>query len=168
MKVKVFAACLLALSLTAPLLAQGGRGKAEVTINGKAISIDYGRPNWGGQDRLAAAPVGTVWRLGMNLATHIETSGDLKVGSTTLKAGKYTLWAKRTGADTWALLFHPKTGAWGAPSPSDGFVAETPLKVSKAGAAVEQLTISLSDNKGKAGIKIEWGNAVLSGELGVL
>ncbi len=165
MKVKLIALCMSMMLFAAPLLAQTGRGVAEVTINGKKISIDYGRPSWGGKDRLADAPVGFIWRLGMNLATHIETAADLTIAGKTVAAGKYTLWAKRTGDNAWALLFHPKTGAWGFPSPESGFIAELPLKLEKAKEAADLLTISLADNKGKAGIKIQWGTALLTGSL---
>lgn len=165
-KAEVIAKLKRAGELREALVAQG-RGKAEATINGKTISIDYGRPSWGGQDRLAAAPVGFIWRLGSNMATHIETAGDLTVGGKTVAAGKYTLWAKRTGENSWALLFNPKTGVWGAPGLKDGFIAEAPLKLERAASATDLLTISLADAKGKAAIKIEWGNAVLSGSFDV-
>src|SRR4051812_48962744 len=93
--------CLVAICLTVPAFAQAGREKATATIKGKTLTITYGTPSWGGQDRLAAATTGTVWRLGMNQATEIESTGDLVVGGTTLPAGKYSLWAKKTGDNTW-------------------------------------------------------------------
>jgi hypothetical protein len=167
MKSKAVALCVSIALVAIPLFAQGNRGTAEATIKGKKISIDYGRPNWGGQDRLGKAPVGFVWRLGMNQATHIETAADLMVGGKQVKAGKYTLWAKRTGQNEWVLLFHPKTGVWGVPSPQEGFIAETPLKFEKTGSSVEQLTISLADSNGKAAIKILWGDASLTGSFDV-
>jgi len=108
-----------------------------------------------------------VWRLGMNQATEITSSGDLSVGGTELKAGKYTLWVRKTGEDTWTLAFHPKTGIWGAPAQTEGFVAETPLKLEKAADSAETLVIALADSKGDAHIKIHWGTALLTGSFGV-
>jgi hypothetical protein len=155
-------------ALVAIAVAQGAaRGKAEATVNGKAITIDYGRPSLKGRDILSLAPQGMVWRLGMNMSTSIETAGDLVVAGNELKAGKYSLWAKKTGPDSWTLAFHPKTGVWGAPGLKDGFIAELPLKTEKVADSAEQLTISLADNKGKAGIKIHWGTASLSGSFDV-
>lgn len=148
-------------------LAQGNRGTAEVTIKGKKISIDYGRPNWGGEDRLAQLPVGGVWRLGMNMATVIDSAADLTVSGKPLKAGKYSLWVKRTGDKTFILAFHPKTGIWGVPEMKEGYVAELPLKLETASAAADQLSISLAEAKGQAMIKIHWGTSQLTGSFGV-
>ena len=149
--------------------AQGSndRGAAEVTVKGTKISISYGRPALNGRDLTAQAPVGTVWRLGKNEATEITTSGDLEIAGTKLPAGKYTLWAKKVGDKEWHLAFHPKTGVWGAPPLTEGYVAEMPLTFSSAGTSVEMLTISLSDHAGKAEIEIEWGTLRLTGDLGV-
>jgi hypothetical protein len=146
----------------------GGRGKAEATVKGAKISIDYGRPTLGGKaSRLGEATDGMVWRLGMNKATHIETSGDLTVAGKPVKAGTYTLWAKKVSGNNWLLCFHPSTGVWGAPELTTGFIAELPLKLEKAGNSEDQLVIGLSDAKGKAAIRIQWGQDVLSGAFDV-
>jgi hypothetical protein len=169
MKLRNLILCIVALCLAVPALAQmnAARGKAEATINGKKVTIDYGRPNLQGRDMLSQAKPGMVWRLGMNGATHIESEGDLMIAGKTLKAGKYSLWAKKVGDDKWVLAFHPKTGIWGSPEMTEGFVAELPLTTTAAKDSAEQLTISLDDMKGKAGIKIQWGTALLSGSFGV-
>jgi len=120
-----------------------------------------------GRDVLAQAPVGTVWRVGMNAATEITTAADLTVGGKELKAGKYSLWVRRTGEDAWTLAFHPKTGVWGAPPLKEGYVAELPLKLEKASDSMEMLTISLADAKGEGEVKIHWGTALMSGKFGV-
>jgi len=160
------------LCLAAAAFAQSNRGAAEVTVKGKKISIDYGRPHLGGHG-VSELPAGAVWRLGMNEATRIETAGDLGIGSHTLKAGKYTLWVKRTGENSWTLAFHPKTEGqngrrlWGEPPMTEGFVAELPLTAEKATDSVDQVTISLAEAKGKGWIKIQWGNDLLSGSFDV-
>jgi len=156
------------ICLAASVWAQDSvRGNAEVTIKGKKISVNYGRPTARGRDLLSLAPVGTVWRVGMNEATHIETAADLMVGGKLVKAGKYTLWVKKTGANSWTLNFHPQTGVWGQPELTQGYIAEIPLTLSKAANPAEQMTITLSDNKGNAAIKIQWGTFLLSGSMGV-
>ncbi len=156
------------LCLAVSALAQNNRGAAEVAIKGGKITIDYGRPSLHGEaSRLGEATDGMVWRLGMNQATHIETSRDLLVGGKEVKAGKYTLWAKKVSGTNWLLLFHPKTGVWGEPPLTEGFIAQLPLKFEKATDAVDQLTISLADAKGKAWIKIQWGKDVLTGSFDV-
>jgi hypothetical protein len=136
-------------------------------VKGKKISINYGRPAMKGRDLLAQAPVGTVWRVGMNQATEITTDADLLVGGKELKAGKYSLWVRRTGDDAWTLAFHPKTGVWGAPALKEGYVAELPLKLEKATDSTEMLTINLADANGDGEVKIHWGTTVMSGKFGV-
>jgi len=147
--------------------APAARGDAAATVKGKKISINYGRPNLKGRDLLAQAPVGTVWRVGANQATEITTEGDLLVGDKELKAGKYSLWVRRTGEDTWTLAFHPKTGVWGAPPLKEGYAAELPLKLEKATDSLDLLTINLADADGQGEVKIHWGTALMSGKFGV-
>lgn len=143
------------------------RADAKATIKGKELSINYGRPNLKGRDLLAQAPVGTVWRVGMNQATEFTTAANLSIGGQELKAGKYSLWVRRTGDETWTLAFHPKTGIWGAPAQKEGYVAELPLKLEKAADSMELLTINLADVKGEGEVKIHWGTALMSGKFGV-
>jgi Protein of unknown function (DUF2911) len=168
-KLTLCAAMLCAFAAIA--VAQGNRGKAEATIKGKLITIDYGRPPLGSHS-VTELPVGGVWRLGMNQATRIDTAGDLGVGGETVKAGAYTLWVKRTGDSSWVLAFHPKTEVngkplWGAPPQTAGFIAQTPLKLEKAKDSADQVTITLADAMGKAAFRVQWGSDVLTGSFDV-
>src|SRR4029453_11046338 len=172
MNVKKLVLCAAMLCAFAAIaVAQGNRGKAEATIKGKLITIDYGRPPRGSHS-VTELPVGGVWRLGMNQATRIDTAGDLGVGGKTVKAGAYTLWIKATGENTWALAFHPKTEnngkpLWGQPEQTSGFIAETPLKFAKAKDSADQVTIKLANAKGKAAFSVQWGTDVLTGSFDV-
>jgi hypothetical protein len=148
-------------------LSQGNRGTAEVTIKGKKISINYGRPTLRGQDPLSRLPVGGVWRLGMNQPTQIDSGADLTVAGKEIKAGKYSLWVRRTGEQSWLLAFHSTVPAWGVPELKEGYVAELPLKLASTSESAEQLTISLAEDKGQAAVKIHWGTAQLTGSFGV-
>ncbi|HEY6333316.1 MAG TPA: DUF2911 domain-containing protein [Blastocatellia bacterium] len=170
MSTKFVISLVLALCFVVPAIGQGGaRGTADATVGGKAVSITYGRPNWGGTDRMSQMPVGFVWRLGMNQATEINSAGTIVLeGGKTLPAGKYTLWVKRDGDNSWKLEFNSKTGIWGAPTPTDGFIAETPLNLTKGGATVEQLTIGLAaKGKDTAAVDIKWGTNELTGAFKV-
>ncbi|HYX41000.1 MAG TPA: DUF2911 domain-containing protein [Pyrinomonadaceae bacterium] len=169
MSLRKFAIIVLVLGFAIACVAQQAskRGTAEATINGKKVSISYGRPSLQGRDMLAQATPGTVWRVGMNEATEITTDGTLVVDGKELKNGKYTLWVRKTGDNTWTLAFHPKTGVWGRPPLTEGYAAETPLTLSKASDSAEQLVIDLADKSGAAEIKIHWGTALLTGTFGV-
>ena len=79
-KLVLCAATLCALVAVAGAQMNAPRGKAEATIKGKQLTIDYGQPSLKGRDIFAMVQPGMVWRLGMNQATQIETTGDLVVG----------------------------------------------------------------------------------------
>src|SRR3989442_8188602 len=113
---------------------KSSRGLASVTINGKKISIDYGQPDMKGRDLLGMAPVGTVWRLGMNEATELKTDVALKFKDLIVKPGKYTLWSKRTGTDSWNLIVNKKTSIWGTEYDSKSDLGSTPLTSTKLAA----------------------------------
>lgn len=156
------------LSIASVALAQGGsRGTATVTIGGKQISIDYGRPSLGGRDMLAQATVGTVWRVGMNQPTVIETAANLSVGGKEVKAGKYSLWMKKTSEANWTLAFHPTVPNWGKPELTEGYVAETSMKLGKAPNSVDLLTISLAAQGNKALMTVHWGGSEFTGSFDV-
>lgn len=168
MRLRNLASCFALLLLYTAAMAQSGNpGKTEAVINGKKVTITYGRPNLGGRDVLSLAQPGTVWRLGKDWATEIESQGDLMFGTTIIKAGKYSLWAKKTGENSWVLLAHPKTRVWGFPPLTDGFLAEAPLRLTRGASSAEELVITLANDKGKASVTIQWGTALLSGSIGV-
>ena len=145
--IAAMAVLVLTTLATLPAVAQETRGKAEATIKGRKISIDYGRPSLQGRDMIGMAKPGMTWRLGMDDATEIQTAATLVVGGKELKPGKYSLWARKTGATEWTLAFHPQTGVWGDPPLETGYVAQVPLKLEKVANSAEQLTINLAANK---------------------
>ena len=53
------------------------------------------------------------------------------------------------------------------PELKEGYIAELPLKTEKVAESAEQLTISLTDDNGKAAIKIHWGTVALTGAFDV-
>src|SRR5512141_1369365 len=69
-------------------------GKAEETLGGKKIVIEYSRPKMAdpktGQPRKimgGLVPYGEVWRTGANEATSLKTDADLDIGGATVPAG---------------------------------------------------------------------------------
>ena len=139
--------------------AQSNRGQAKATVNGATVTIDYGRPTLQGRDMLAKAPPGTVWRMGMNEATVLTTSGDLMFGDVEIPKGSYSLWARRADEKTWHLVFNKQTGQWGTQHDASQDFAEVPLEWSKKDDGTEQFTIQLSDS---GTFTMLWGKDVLS------
>lgn len=154
------------LALACSVFAQeSNRGTAEITINGKKISINYGRPSLHGRDLLSQAPVGTVWRLGMNEPTTIETAADLTVGGKAVTAGKYSLWMKRISDESWIVAFHPTVPRWGKPELTTGYIAELPVQIVKAGEPADLLTVSLANKQSDVQLTIHWGSSEFVGSF---
>jgi Protein of unknown function (DUF2911) len=90
------------------------RDSVSGTINGAAITINYGSPSvkgrkiWGG-----LVPYDTVWRTGANEATRFTTSKDIWVEGKKLPAGTYGFFAIPT-ENTWTLIFNSIPNQWGA------------------------------------------------------
>ncbi|HZU23227.1 MAG TPA: DUF2911 domain-containing protein [Terriglobales bacterium] len=142
-------------------------GTAQVTLNGKNITIDYSRPHThdpktheqrkmiGGTE-----PYGKPWRAGANEATTLKTQADLDIGGTSVPAGTYTLYAlPEEGKMT--LIISKKTGQWGIPYPGEqDDLARIPMQFNgNTGKDTEQFTISFA-KKGNdsADMHFTWEN----------
>ena len=153
---------LVAASFAAIGSAQGNpRGKATLTLNGKAISVEFGRPSLKGRttdDMLGKLPSGGVWRLGADTSTTFKTDADLDFTHGVLPAGTYSLWLQRgEGSDSWNLVFNRKHGQWGTDHDASQDALSVPVKGSKAGNPIETLTITLKKSNGGGVLDIQWG-----------
>lgn len=128
------------------------RGEVRVTLAGKPIVVDYGRPSLKGRDMLGKAEVGQEWRMGADGATTLDTPVTLTFGSTVVPPGEYVLRAKKVTATDWTLLVQ-KDGAT---------TAEVPLVASPLDASVELFTIDLAEEEGQGMFRMSWGNRALS------
>jgi hypothetical protein len=135
--------------------------KSEWTAGGANISITYGRPYLKGRALNDVVPPGQPWRTGADEATTLVTDKALKFGSVEVPAGTYTLYTL-PGENDWQLIISKKTGQWGIPYPAGQDLGRVPMKVEKAAAPVEQLTISIDDTPGGGTLKVSWGTTVAS------
>ena len=134
----------------AEVRAQAPRGEAKLTLAGKKIGIDYGRPALKGRDMLGQLPAGQSWRMGADSDTTLQTAGDLSFGTIVLPKGKYVLTALRSADNKWTLV---ATG---------DKVVEIPLAAETLTAPVELFTIELSA-KGSGGLLVtKWQTLQLS------
>ena len=166
--IKMLAVIGLAVLGTLPLGAQGNpRGNASLSLNGKAVSVEYGRPSLKGRSvdaLLGKLKPGGVWRLGADKSTTFMTETDLSFGSVTVPKGTYSLWA-RHDADGWKLVFNKQHGQWGTEHDAAQDLAAVPLKESKASKPAEQVTINLSKAGAGGEVTIEWGDMKLAGDF---
>jgi len=128
------------------------------TIDGAAITIEYGRPFMKGRPDAEVMPPGTPWRTGADEATILTTDKPLKFGSVSLPAGTHTINTQPGGK--WEIIFGKlsKPGQWGVPYNASLEVSRAPITVTKLAKPVEQLTISIDDTPQGATLRIEWGS----------
>jgi len=162
-KLAIAVLCLvMGVGLTSVAFAQHNpRGSSTITVKGKVVSVDYGRPALKGRttdELLGRLTSGGMWRLGADSSTTFKTGIDLAFGDVVVPAGEYSIWMQRQADNSWKLLFDKQHGQWGepAPNPSDCFAA-VPLTESKPASSAELVTITLSKAPGGGTITIEWG-----------
>ncbi|HEY8549484.1 MAG TPA: DUF2911 domain-containing protein [Vicinamibacterales bacterium] len=132
--------------------------RAEWTVDGAKIAIEYGRPSLKGRPESQLMPAGKPWRTGADEATVLTTDKPLKFGSLSVPAGTYTI-NTQPGESEWQLILGKleKKGQWGVPYNPALEIGRAPMKVSKTSSPVEQLTISVDDTAEGGTLRIEWG-----------
>jgi len=119
--------------------------KAEATINGKKITIDYSAPSKRNRVIMGElVPYGKVWRTGANAATTLTTEADLMIGSLHVPAGKYTLYTI-PGEKEWTLIVNKQTGQWGTDYDETKDLGRAKIKVAAVKDTVETFTIGIGD-----------------------
>ncbi len=99
-------------ALTVPVASP--RATVSQTVGLTTLDVTYNRPAmkgrkvWGG-----LVPFGQVWRAGADENTVVAFSSPVKVGGTTLPAGRYGLHMLPT-ATTWTVMFSSQSHGWGS------------------------------------------------------
>jgi hypothetical protein len=84
-------------------------------IGETTIDIDYSAPSvkgrtiWGGLEKY-----GVVWRAGADANTTFSFDKDVKIGGTTVPAGKYGFFIIPNEDDDWVIILNKKNDGWGA------------------------------------------------------
>jgi hypothetical protein len=155
------------IALIGAAAAQGNRVSphetAELTLNGKKITVTYGRPSMKGRKIVGGlVPYGQVWRTGADEATVLTTEADLTIGALAIPKGSYSIFTlpSETG---WKLIVNKVDKQWGAFSYDEKQdLGRVDMKVGKTSGPVEQFTITLG-NAGNGGVmKLEWENTSAS------
>jgi hypothetical protein len=129
--------------------------KAEGTINGAKIVIDYSTPFVKGRKIFGGLePYGKVWRTGANEATTFEVSKDVKVEGKDLPKGKYALFTI-PGENEWTIIFNKTTNQWGAFKYKEADDAlRVTVKPGKTEKLIEQFNIAIEGSK----VVLRWEN----------
>jgi len=134
------------------------QGKAQATIGGANVTIEYGRPTLKGRDISKLIAPGQMWRIGADMPTTIESDADLDFGGTRVPKGKHVLLARLVAPGQWSLVVSSQPVSHYEPSAK---VAEVPMEAQSLNAPVDELTITLSNDGGRGVIEISWGTQKL-------
>ena len=140
--------------------AQGGRlsphETVSATIDGAKISVTYGRPYMRGRMIMGGlVPYGAVWRTGADEATTLVTDKALRVGSTQVPAGTYTLYTL-PDEKAWTLIINRQTGQDGTEYTPARDLARIEMQVGSTRMPVEQLTLTLNDTQAGGELTLQW------------
>jgi hypothetical protein len=149
------------IGLGAAALAQGNpRGTTSLTLKGKTVSVEYGRPSLKGRtvdQMLGELKAGGFWRMGADKSTTFSTGLELAFGDVTVPAGEYSLWMQKEADGSWKLVFNKQHGQWGTQHDAAQDLVSVPLKESKLSEPVEMVTITLAEAGEGGVISVEWG-----------
>jgi hypothetical protein len=103
-------------------------------------------------------PYGQVWRTGANPATSFVTTTELKIGSLTVPAGKYTLYTMPAAPGTpWQLIINKQTGQWGTEYHQDKDLGRVPMTGATLPKSQERMSISFDKTTGHSTVlHIRW------------
>jgi len=148
-------ACCTLLAVTA--FAQSGEAKsaplsppatAQVSLNGRSVTIHYNSPRLKGRTIGASiVPYGEIWRTGANPATTLITETNLKIGTLDVPAGTYTLYTL-PNARQWLLIVNKQTGQWGTEYNQSQDLGRTPMTGKTLPASQENMSISFENTHG--------------------
>ena len=149
------------------------RATAQVTLSGprgssltpQTIRINYGQPHLRGRalHTSGLVPLDSVWRLGANEATELETSVDLTIGGQLVPKGKYSLFALPTAAG-WKLIINKNTGQWGTNYAAEHDLVRVDLRQRTLTQPAESFSMWLipTPNTASGELRFAWGAAELS------
>lgn len=131
----------------------------------QTIRIDYGQPHLRGRALHAGGlvPLDSVWRLGANEATELETTIDLTIGGQAVPKGKYSLFALPS-ASGWKLIVNKNTGQWGTNYAAEHDLVRVDLRKRTLTQPVESFSMWLipTQNSASGELRFAWGDAELS------
>jgi hypothetical protein len=148
-------ALVLTLAVPAASLA-AARGNPKVTVAGKEVSVEYGRPELQGRDMLSKLAVGDSWRMGADSPTSLKTAADLSFGAVVVPAGEYILKLTRAEGDGWLMNVLRKSAAGAGDK-----LVDVPLEATPLDASVEAFTIELTGSGNAGTLALMWGKTAL-------
>jgi hypothetical protein len=138
-----------------------GRGRAEGSVGGASIVVDYGTPTRRGRDIFpGVVRWGEVWRTGANRATHFTTDRALVLtgadGATLqMPAGEYTLFSIPQQDGGW-LIVNRQTGQNGTAYDSAQDLGRVRMRRADVAEPVETFTIAVDPAADGGVLRLSW------------
>lgn len=125
----------------------------------KQVKVTYSRPQLKDRQISKLAPEGKVWRLGANEAAEITLYKDMKLGTTPVKAGTYTMYALPNDGK-WTIILNSDLNVWGAYSYNEANdVARITVPVTTESESIEYFGMEFLPVDKGAHLHMAWGNA---------
>lgn len=138
-----------------------GRGRAEGTLRGARIVVDYGTPSRRGRDIFpGVVRWGEVWRTGANRATHFTTDRALVFtgadgAALQVPAGEYTLFSIPQVDGGW-LIVNRQTGQNGTAYDPAQDLGRVRMRRETATEPVETFTIAVEPSAQGGVLRLSW------------
>lgn len=142
------------LAARATLAHDNERAEAKATLGSAHVSITYARPVLKGRDPLKLIQPGSLWRLGADIPTTIESDAALNFGGTTVPKGKHILLARYVEPGRWSIVISSKGVRQYDPNAK---IAEAPATFENGKDSVEGLEIQITSRNDEGVIEIAWG-----------
>lgn len=157
----LFLLCLAENDAFAQKIKKSQKASLSQTIAKTEITITYFRPVARGRALFGElVPYDKVWQPGANNATVFETTQDIEIEGSTLKAGKYSLWAI-PGEKRWTFIFSTKWDAWHTKYPKNDDALRVEVE-SLEGMHMETLAYYFPYIEGKEGtLHFHWGKTMV-------
>lgn len=122
----------------------------------KDIKVTYSRPQLKGRSLSKLAPNGEVWRTGANEAVEVTLYKDMKLGSTPVKAGTYTLYTI-PGEKEWTIILNKDLNVWGSYFyKQENDVARIKVPLESAGESLEHFSMEFTKVDKGAHLHMGW------------
>lgn len=135
---------------------------SDYRVADKLVKITYSRPQLNNRLISDLAPNGKVWRTGANEACEITFYVDMKLGSSTVKAGTYTFYTI-PGEKEWTAIINKDLNVWGSYFYDESKdVARLSVPLSSSDEALDAFSMVFSETDNGVTLHIGWGTIRLA------
>ena len=164
---KNFFLILLVISFNSSLKSQSFRGldkspldmvnfPASSQVQEKLVRVLYSRPQLNSRDLKRLIPNGKLWRTGANESTEITFFKEVKIGSSIIPSGRYTLYTI-PNETFWTIIINKKINTWGAYAyDSSQDVMRTTVPIVFSNESLEAFSIAITGKEGVAKLHMGW------------